>query len=124
MTIRLLNAEDAPSLSENRHGFPGSGHNIVDENFGTKKHPGYQNGNVFINPEQYFKDVPASVWTHTIGGYQPAEKWLKDRRGRSLSTDDLRHYQRMLIAIAETQSLMPQIDAAITHHGGFPNAFV
>lgn len=122
--LHLLDEKGAPALEESRHGFPVSGHNIVDENFGTKKHPGYQNGSVFINPDQYFKDVPASVWTHTIGGYQPAEKWLKDRRGRTLTTDDLRHYQRMLIAITETQSLMPQIDATITHHGGFPHAFV
>jgi hypothetical protein len=101
------------SNKHHSHGFPISGSNIVDENFGTKKHPGYEGGNVHINPEQYFKDVPAPVWTHTIGGYQPAEKWLKDRRGRTLTTDDLRHYQRMLIAITETQSLMPQIDEAI-----------
>ena len=122
--LHLLDAAAAPVLLENRHGFPISGSNVVDENFGTKKHPGYQGGNVHINPEQYFKDVPAPVWTHTIGGYQPAEKWLKDRRGRTLTTDDLRHYQRMLIAITQTQSLMPQIDEAINTHGGFPDAFV
>lgn len=122
--LHLLDAAAAPVLLENRHGFPISGSNIVDENFGTKKHPGYEGGNVHINPEQYFKDVPASVWTHTIGGYQPAEKWLKDRRGRTLTTDDLRHYQRMLIAITQTQTLMPQIDEAIATHGGFPGAFV
>lgn len=56
--------------------------------------------------------------------YQPAEKWLKDRRGRTLTTDDLRHYQRMLIAITQTQTLMPQIDEIITNYSGFPDAFV
>lgn len=73
-----------------------------------------------INPEQYFREVPPEVWTHTIGGYQPAEKWLKDRRDRTLTTDDLRHYQRVLIAIAETRATMPRIDAVIESHGGFP----
>ena len=121
--LHLLDADAAPELAENRHGFPVSGDNSVDENFGTRKFPGYEKGRVSINPEQYFRDVPPEVWSHTIGGYQPAEKWLKDRRGRTLTTDDLRHYQRMLIAIAETRATMPRIDAVIESHGGFPAAF-
>lgn len=121
--LHLLDADTAPELGENRHGFPVSGDNTVDENFGTKKFPSYEEGRVSINQLQYFKDVTPEVWTHTIGGYQPAEKWLKDRRGRTLTTDDLRHYQRMLIAIAETQKTMPEIDSIIEQHGGFPGAF-
>ncbi|MGL4400584.1 MAG: type ISP restriction/modification enzyme [Luteolibacter sp.] len=121
--LHLLDAEAAPELTENRHGFPISGDNTVDENFGTKKFPSYKEGLVSINQLQHFKDISPEVWSHTIGGYQPAEKWLKDRRGRTLTTDDLRHYQRMLIAIAETQKTMPQIDKVIESHGGFPGAF-
>jgi predicted helicase len=121
--LHLLDATMAPELGENRHGFPISGDNTVDENFGTKKFPSYAECKVSINQLQHFKDVTPEVWTHTIGGYQPAEKWLKDRRGRTLTTDDLRHYQRMLIAIAETQKIMPEIDSIIEQHGGFPGAF-
>lgn len=121
--LHLLDAAAAPELSENRHGFPVSGDNSVDEDFGTKKFPSYEDGRVSINQLQHFKDVSPEVWSHTIGGYQPAEKWLKDRRGRTLTTDDLRHYQRMLIAIAETQKTMPEIDSIIEQHGGFPGAF-
>ena len=121
--LHLLDATSAPELGENCHGFPISGDNTVDENFGTKKFPSYEEGRVSINQLQHFKDVSPEVWSHTIGGYQPAEKWLKDRRGRTLTTDDLRHYQRMLIAIAGTQKTMPEIDTAIEVHGGFTSAF-
>lgn len=122
--LHLLDATAAPELGENRHGFPISGDNTVDEKFGAKKFPSYEQGKVSINQLQHFKDVSPEVWSHIIGGYQPAEKWLKDRRGRTLTTDDLRHYQRMLIAIAETRSTMPAIDSVIESHGGFPGAFV
>jgi predicted helicase len=121
--LHLLDEKGAPALAESRHGFPHGGDNTVHEDFGTKKFPGFDDGVVRINEDQLFKDVSPEVWAHTIGGYQPAEKWLKDRRGRTLTTDDLRHYQRMLIAIAETQRIMPEIDAAIESHGGFPGAF-
>ena len=121
--LHLLDEKGALALAESRHGFPNAGDNMVHEDFGTKKFPGFDDGDVWINAEQLFKDVSPEVWAHTIGGYQPAEKWLKDRRGRTLTTDDLRHYQRMLIAIAETQKTMPEIDAAIEAHGGFPGAF-
>ena len=122
--LHLLDEAGAPELGKARHGFPKGGSNMVHEDFGTKKFPGFDDGDVWINTDQLFKDVSPEVWTHTIGGYQPAEKWLKDRRGRTLTTDDLRHYQRMLIAIAETQRTMPEIDRVIELHGGFPEAFV
>ena len=111
--LHLLDEAGAPELGKARHGFPKGGSNMVHEDFGTKKFPGFDDGDVWINTDQLFKDVSPEVWTHTIGGYQPAEKWLKDRRGRTLTTDDLRHYQRMLIAIAETQRTMPEIDRVI-----------
>ena len=121
--LHLLDEEAAPELGEPRHPFPHAGDNTVHENFGTKEFPGYESGIVRLNEVQHFGNVSAEVWSHTIGGYQPAEKWLKDRRGRTLSNDDLRHYRRMLIAIAETQQTMPEIDQVITAHGGFPAAF-
>ncbi len=68
---------------------------------------------VQINKEQYFSDVPDSVWSFIIGGYQPAQKWLKDRRGRQLSADDLQHHQRLLVALQRTGKLMIEIDETI-----------
>ena len=68
---------------------------------------------VWINPEQYFEGVPEEVWEFHIGGYQVLEKWLKDRRGRTLSYDDIRHYQRIVVALRETIRLMDEIDEVI-----------
>jgi len=62
---------------------------------------------------QYFEGVPPEVWEFHIGGYQVCEKWLKDRRGRTLSFDDLTHYQKIITALKETIRLMAEIDAAI-----------
>jgi predicted helicase len=68
---------------------------------------------VEINDDQYFSDVPAEVWEFTIGGYQVCEKWLKDRKGRVLSNDDIQHWQRVVVALGETRRLMAEIDALI-----------
>lgn len=69
----------------------------------------YDDGNVWINEEQYFGNVSATAWNAHIGGYQPAQKWLKDRRGRTLSFDDIRHYLRIIHALTETQRIMNEI---------------
>ncbi len=61
---------------------------------------------VYINQDQYFEGVEPAVWEFTIGGYQVCEKWLKDRRGRELSYDDIEHYQKIAVALAETIRLM------------------
>ncbi len=55
-----------------------------------------------------------------IGGYQVCEKWLKDRKCRVLSVDDIAHYQRIVVALAETMRLMAEIDVVIAQHGGWP----
>jgi hypothetical protein len=70
-------------------------------------------GRVYINKTQYFDGVPEAVWGFQVGGYQVLDKWLKDRRGRTLSFDDLRHYQRVVVALAETMRLMDTIDDLI-----------
>jgi predicted helicase len=72
-----------------------------------------QGGRVKINREQYFEGVPANVWQFEIGGYQVLHKWLKDRRGRRLDYDDKVHYQKIVVALAETMRLMGEIDDAI-----------
>ena len=70
----------------------------------------YENKKVFINDEQYFDKVPQVAWEFYIGGYLPAQKWLKDRKGRALSYDDIIHYQKIIVALTETDRLMKEID--------------
>jgi hypothetical protein len=69
---------------------------------------------VSINKNQYFEGVPKEVWNFYIGGYQVCEKWLKDRKSRVLSIDDINHYQKIVVAINETIRLMNEIDSLIT----------
>lgn len=122
--LHLLNTAAAPDLLEIRHGFPVSGSSRVEAKF-PKFIPlaDTGTGRVHINETQYFDAVPETVWNHKIGGYQVAEKWLKDRRDRTLTADDRTHYQRTLIALAGTQQEMELIDATIQKHGGWPGAF-
>jgi len=70
-----------------------------------------------------FRGVPDDVWDFHIGGYQVCEKWLKDRKGHTLSKDDIVHYQKIVVALSETIRLMKEIDEVIENHGGWPGAF-
>jgi hypothetical protein len=70
-----------------------------------------------------FKGVKEEVWNFHIGGYQVCEKWLKDRKGRKLTKDDIEHYQKIVVALSETIRLMAEIDKVIDEHGGWPGAF-
>lgn len=90
-------------------GFPVSGDNVVDK-------LSYRNGRVYINAAQYFDNVPPAVWEFFIGGYQPAQKWLKDRKGRTLDYADIRRYQKIVAALAQTDEIMR---AALSRHGKF-----
>lgn len=77
-------------------------------------HPKYTNGAVIINKKgDHFIGVPEQVWNFYVGGYQVCQKWLKDRKGRTLTPDDIQHYQRIVVALKETIELMAKIDAAI-----------
>ncbi|MCI5046715.1 MAG: N-6 DNA methylase [Aquisalinus sp.] len=67
-------------------------------------------GSVYINETQFFADVPLIAWEFYIGGYQPARKWLKDRKGRGLSFDDIQHYQKIIKILSETDRIMKTID--------------
>ena len=71
------------------------------------------NGRVWINDKQYFDGVPALAWNFYIGGYQPAQKWLKDRKGRTLDVDDIFHYQKIIVALSETDRIMQEIDKVL-----------
>ncbi|MBD2526431.1 type ISP restriction/modification enzyme [Nostoc sp. FACHB-133] len=77
-------------------------------------HPKYTNSAVIINKKgDKFTGVPESVWNFYLGGYQVCQKWLKDRKGRTLTPDDIQHYQRIVVALKETIELMAKIDAVI-----------
>jgi len=85
-----------------------------------KGFPKYTDGKVHINPASYFAGVTEAVWNFHVGGYQVAHKWLKDRRERTLSPDDINHYTRTCHALASTIEHMRLIDETIQAHGGFP----
>ncbi len=74
---------------------------------------GEANQRVYINKSQYFEGVSREIWDFHIGGYQVCHKWLKDRKGRTLTFDDLLHYQKIVIALKETIRLMAEIDVLI-----------
>lgn len=73
----------------------------------------WEQNRVYINSEQYFEGVPESVWGFYIGGYQPAQKWLKDRKGMTLSFEDVKHYQHIIYVLQQTERIMQEIDSII-----------
>lgn len=93
--------EDVPPTKHAQFNNPGS--NVVDK-------PEYKGSSVWINKEQCFEDVPETAWNFYIGGYQPAQKWLKDRKGRTLTFDDIAHYRKIITVLLETDRLMKEID--------------
>ena len=101
--IREIHLLESPKVEECITGYPEDGDNIVGK-------PTYKNGSVYINETQYFSNVPEVAWNFYIGGYQPAQKWLKDRKERELSYDDILHYQKIIVALSETDRIMKEID--------------
>jgi predicted helicase len=99
--------------------YPAAGDSSV-ENVRYTEPQGDTKGRVWINAAQYFEGVPKNVWEFHVGGYQVCNKWLKDRKGRKLTYDDLTHYQQIVSALAETIVLMENIDEVITASGGWP----
>lgn len=70
----------------------------------------WEQNRVYINSEQYFENVPESAWNFYIGGYQPAQKWLKDRKGMTLDFKDVKHYQSIIYVLQQTDRIMQEID--------------
>ena len=101
--IRQIHLLESPVVENYITQYPIDGDNVVDN-------PKYKTKKVYINETQYFDQVPEMVWEFYIGGYQPAQKWLKDRRGRKLEFEDILHYQRIIVALCETDRLMNEID--------------
>ena len=108
--LHLMEADDGEAPV-----FPVSGDNRVE-----KVSYAPPQRRVWINSEQYFDGVAPDTWEFTIGGYQPAEKWLKDRKNRPLSYDNIAHYCRLCAALAETPRIMASIDETIEAYGGWP----
>jgi predicted helicase len=101
--IRQIHLLESAVVEKPISKYPHTGTNVV----GKIK---YENGNVYINETQCFEDVPEVAWNFFIGGYQPAQKWLKDRKDRELQIDDIRHYMKIIVALTETDRLMKEID--------------
>ena len=114
--LRKIHLLESPKIEQYITSYPQDGDNIITRKM-TKKNIGFEltsetkkTGKVWINDEQYFDGVPLSAWEFYIGGYQPAQKWLKDRKGRELSFDDILHYQKIIVALSETERLMNEVD--------------
>lgn len=101
--IRELHLLESPLLEHRITQYPIAGTNQVGK-------VRYEDGKVYINESQYFSNVPQIAWEFYIGGYQPAQKWLKDRKDRTLNFEDINHYQHIIIALTETARLMKEID--------------
>ena len=100
-------------------GYPVAGTGeVVKVRFGIEA--GAHAGKVWINDAQYFDAVPQAVWDMHIGGYRVAEKWLKDRKGRLLTYDDITHYQNVVAALARTLVIQAELDSAVDASGGWP----
>lgn len=103
-------AGGAPALVTPSITYPVAGNNHVERVRYTPHPTDTSTGWVTINDTQYFSGVVPAVWSMQIGGYQPARKWLEDRKRRTLSFDDIQHYTRIITALQETQRLMDEID--------------
>jgi predicted helicase len=116
VTLHLMEASDLAPITT----YPVPGDNCVEKVRYTEPGQGGEQGRVWVNSTQHFEGVPPEVWQFHVGGYQVCAKWLKDRKGRQLTYDDLTHYQYVVAALAETIALMREIDAVIEAHGGWP----
>lgn len=118
--LRQIHLLESPKLAEKAKtlgiSYPEGGNNEVTRKM-TKSSIGFEpseddatTGKVWINDEQYFDNIPLVAWEFYIGGYQPAQKWLKDRNGRTLNMSDIKHYMNVIAALSLTDELMQKID--------------
>jgi predicted helicase len=117
-TLTALHLLKSPNLAKPITAFIGGGNPEIEKISWSKN-------TVWIDKAQTagFRGVPEDVWNFHIGGYQACSKWLKDRKGRTLSDEDIAHYQKIVVALSETIRLMQEIDEVIEQHGGWPVAF-
>ena len=125
-----LHLLEAPALADSAVQYPVPGEHLVEKGHPRYLAPGERDpttrkpltaGRVYISRNapksgkqgQYFEGIPPEVWEFHVGGYQVCDKWLKDRRGRTLTFNDIEHYQRIVTALQATIRLMAEIDDAI-----------
>ena len=106
--LRKLHLMEPATIGPAPYSFQGQGDSIVEKPKFTLVSETH--GNVSINKEQFFENVPLMAWEFYIGGYQPAQKWLKDRKGRTLEFADIQHYQNIIKILSETDRIMKTIE--------------
>jgi hypothetical protein len=128
--LAALHLLESPSVRHHIIRYPVPGDNLVEPGHPRYIAPGesepgtgkpLEKGRMYISKDdaktgkrgQYFEGVPKDVWEFQVGGYQVCDKWLKDRRGRTLTNADLEHYEHVVVALKETIRLMAEIDSAI-----------
>ena len=121
---------ESPLLNQRAVSFPVPGDNVTGKGYPKYHAPGetppgetapVEQGRVYISANakkgnkrgQYFEGIAPEIWEFRVGGYQPMDKWLKDRKGRELSFDDRNHYVKIAAALQETIRLMEEVDQAI-----------
>lgn len=110
-----LHLLDSPKLQPYITSYENVGDHLVEKVLYVEPNPkaGMKSGRAYINSKQFFDGLPQDIWEFRIGGYQVCEKWLKDRKGRTLSSDDIDHYQKIIVALSETIRIMKEIDEII-----------
>ena len=115
--IRQLHLLQSDSLKQSPVTYPQAGNNSITRKIVQKDWQLLADsstvGRIHINDQQYFDHIPLIAWEFYIGGYQPAQKWLKDRTGRQLTTADIQHYRKIIKALLETSRLMQDIDTRL-----------
>jgi len=112
--LRQIHLLESPIIEKYVTQYPIGGNNLVAKpRFIASVQKEQVLGSVFINESQYFANVPEVAWNFYIGGYQPAQKWLKDRNGHKLEFEDILHYQKIIVALTETFRIMTAINKII-----------
>lgn len=101
--LRNLHLMISRRVNEITTTFSEAGNNEVDKIL-------YKDRNVYINETQFFGNISEIAWSFCVGGYQPAQKYLKDRKGKKLSNNEIEHYQKIVKVLTETDRLMKDID--------------
>ncbi len=116
--LTALHLLESPKLNKPITVFVGGRNQVVEK-------PAWSDKSVWMDKAQTtgFQGVPEDVWNFHIGGYQVCHKWLKDRKGRNLTDDDIAHYSKVVTVLSETIRLMAEIDKVIDQQGGWPGAF-
>ena len=102
--LHLMKTKPTASERNRIANFPKGGSNAVED-------VRFADGKVYINDGQYFDHVNEADFGFFIGGYQPAQKWLKDRKGRTLANEEIDHYQAIILALSRTRALMQKLSA-------------